>query len=313
MGPGADVEHAVDQLGADRRLVDSRPLTGGVSADVFLLEVTAPPGPSGATDQALQPVVFRQHRSGGENQRRVTQLEYGLLTELHRVGFPVPEPILHHPGDPRAGPYLLMAFVDGSTDVAAPELPRALDQLADSLAALHRIDAATLTVPELAAIENPSTEAGQYLPDDPVGQRIATALAALPEDWQGNPPRLLHCDYWPGNVIWRNGTLAAVIDWEDACLGDPLADLATARIELHCAYGPEATARFTERYLAAARTADATITAAALPVWEVYSAAAALATMHGWGLEPEVEEQRRARTRACLERAADELDRLASG
>jgi aminoglycoside phosphotransferase (APT) family kinase protein len=37
---------------------------------------------------------------------------------------------------------------------------------------------------------------------------------------------VLHGDYWPGNVLWRDGRLVGVIGWEEAAFGDPLADLA---------------------------------------------------------------------------------------
>jgi aminoglycoside phosphotransferase (APT) family kinase protein len=33
-------------------------------------------------------------------------------------------------------------------------------------------------------------------------------------------------------VLWRDGRIVAVIDWEDAQVGDPLADLANTRLEL---------------------------------------------------------------------------------
>jgi aminoglycoside phosphotransferase (APT) family kinase protein len=39
-----------------------------------------------------------------------------------------------------------------------------------------------------------------------------------------------------------------VIDWEDAKLGDPLADLAYARLEMLWAFGDEGMERFTEAY-----------------------------------------------------------------
>ena len=54
--------------------------------------------------------------------------------------------------------------------------------------------------------------------------------------------------------MWRDGRLVAVIDWEDARIGDPLADLACARVELRCEYGSEATGSFTERYLGRPRS-----------------------------------------------------------
>ncbi len=31
---------------------------------------------------------------------------------------------------------------------------------------------------------------------------------------------LLHGDFWPGNTLWRNGSLLAVIDWEQPAAGD---------------------------------------------------------------------------------------------
>ncbi len=32
-------------------------------------------------------------------------------------------------------------------------------------------------------------------------------------------------------MLWKDGQLVAVIDWEDAPLGDPLADVANSRLE----------------------------------------------------------------------------------
>ncbi|NIS35883.1 MAG: phosphotransferase, partial [Actinobacteria bacterium] len=46
-----------------------------------------------------------------------------------------------------------------------------------------------------------------------------------------NPDALLHGDFWMGNVVWDGDEIAAVIDWEEACVGDPLADLAGARLD----------------------------------------------------------------------------------
>ena len=113
---------------------------------------------------------------------------------------------------------------------------------------------------------------------------------------------MLHGDFWPGNVMWRDGGLVAVIDREDASVGDPLSDLACARAELLCLYGHSAMEAFTSHYLAAHP-----IDCARLPLWEVYASAAALATMGQWGLEPGEERERRRSTTAFLERAGEEL------
>lgn len=115
---------------------------------------------------------------------------------------------------------------------------------------------------------------------------------------------LLHGDFWPGNVLWRGGPLVAVIDGEDAAFGDPLSDLACARVELLCHYDEQAMDHFSEHYLAGS---DVDLTA--LPLWEVYVSAAALASMAhwGWGLPPEIEARRRRRTEAFFERAGHAL------
>lgn len=74
--------------------------------------------------------------------------------------------------------------------------------------------------------------------DEMIG-RVAT--------FQG-PPVLLHGDFWPGNVMWRGKTIAAILDWEDAAVGDALSDLACARVELACAAGVDAAEMFTAAY-----------------------------------------------------------------
>jgi len=92
--------------------------------------------------------------------------------------------------------------------------------------------------------------------------RIRETLAAATPFPRQNAPALLHGDYWPGNILWQAGRLAAVIDWEDAELGDPLADLAISRLIFYGFYGREAMQAFTRQYLA--KTA---IDPRSLPYW----------------------------------------------
>jgi aminoglycoside phosphotransferase (APT) family kinase protein len=86
-------------------------------------------------------------------------------------------------------------------------------------------------------------------PDDSLQE--GKIRAALEKVWPlppANLPGLLHGDYWPGNILWQDGRLAVVLDWEDAKRGDPLADLANTRLEILFSYGLEAMHIFTERY-----------------------------------------------------------------
>ena len=90
-------------------------------------------------------------------------------------------------------------------------------------------------------------------------------------------------------------------------MGDPLADLAAARVELACAFGTNAMNRFTDGYLRAIESTDIRLRLDPLPVWEIYVSASALSAMHKWGLDPAEELRRRDRTRRFFDRAADEL------
>lgn len=108
---------------------------------------------------------------------------------------------------------------------------------------------------------------------------MRAALAAGPPA-RRNPPVLLHGDYWPGNALWRDDRLVAIIDWEDAAVGDPLADLANARLELLWALGEEAMRRFTARYLALAAS-DTTD----LPYWDLWAALRPLGRFEAWAAD----------------------------
>lgn len=68
------------------------------------------------------------------------------------------------------------------------------------------------------------------------------------------PAVLVHRDFHPGNVLWRRGTVAGVVDWHAACTGPAVADVAHCRVNL-LTFGVDAAQRFTALWQ---RAADAT-------------------------------------------------------
>lgn len=295
----AAVRRAAAEVEPGGRLVGAHELTGGVSADVVALDVES-------ADGARRRVVFRSHRGDAEHAYRLARKELHLLDALHRRGLAVPATIRAVGADRDAVPWFVMAWIDGTPTVAARELPDALAQMARFLVQVHAVDPATLGVAELEPIEDPVASIGEYLPPTPAGAKVRAAVGAGALT-AGLAARtvVLHGDYWPGNVLWRDGRLLAVVDWEDACVGDPLADLATARVELECRYGTDAMERFTAEYLALQDEVGAPVAVGALPTWDLYASAAALSAMHAWGLDPAEEAHRRRVTQQCFERAAD--------
>jgi aminoglycoside phosphotransferase (APT) family kinase protein len=73
--------------------------------------------------------------------------------------------------------------------------------------------------------------AGAELLDEPLRQILLGCLADMPEG-----DRLCHGDFLPINVLGQNA-LPMVIDWPDACCGDPAADVCRSHLllKLHAA------------------------------------------------------------------------------
>ncbi len=180
-------------------------------------------------------VVLR--RCGQANLRAnpdAAHAEFHLLTHLADRGLPVPRALAHDSAC--ATPWLLLEYRDGEP-LWHPSEKHTL-AMAGFLADLHAI------APGDALPFVPR----QIMPDVP-----ASTILDLPADldWPPGAPgalRLLHGDFWTGNVLWKDGGLAAVIDWEDAMIGDSLADLAIARSNLVWTHGAAACRAFTASY-----------------------------------------------------------------
>ena len=276
----------------DPRAVLARrwPLRGGVSAHVEALELAL-------ADGGVRRVVVRRHGAASWKPlaHDVTVLEFELLGALRQADLAVPTPIFVDPNPDLLGSaFFVMEYVDGHPDLDPSALPSALEQMADYLSRVHRLR------PDigLPSREDPFEGALSFLEaDDPLRDALRTLRASAPPQ----TPVLCHGDYWPGNVLWKDGRLKAVLDWEDAALGDPVSDLAGCRLELLWKYGSSAADDFTAHYLSRAK-----LDTASLPVWELYAASAGAASMSDWGLpaEREADMRHKAQTVIAAARAA---------
>jgi aminoglycoside phosphotransferase (APT) family kinase protein len=291
----------VQKIDPQGQLIHARKLEGGVSARVTALEFTR-------GDGKRQKVLVRQHGAIDLAQNpQVATTEFHLLQALRAEGLAVPEPVyLEQSGELFSTPFIVVEYVEGGTEFAPADVPACLAQLAAFLARLHRVDCTRLNLPFLPRQE---VLFARRLRDRPArldesldeGRVRATLEAAWPLT-QHNPTVVLHGDFWPGNVLWRSGALAAVVDWEDAALGDPLADLGNCRLELLWAFGPEAMLDFTRRYLAL-HPVDLTN----LPYWDLCAALRSSCQIENWIPDARAAEHMRTLRRWFVNRAFEVL------
>lgn len=237
------------QLDPECRLVRAWRLEGGVSAEVTALEIVH-------ADGQMQKLLVRQHgRVDLEHNPQIAADEFRLLRLLRTEGLTTPQPCyFDQSGEILGTPYVVIEFIEGQTEFAPADLSAFLAQCAAHLVRIHCLDCARL---DLSFLPQQTERAGEKLRErlmqvDEASdeRRIGETLAAVWPLSQDNPSVLLHGDFWPGNLLWREGQLVGVIDWEDAARGDPLADLANSRLEILWAFGGEAMQQFTRRYQA---------------------------------------------------------------
>ena len=179
--------------------------------------------------------------------------EYRVLAALHPAGLPVPRPILFHAGaEPLGTPFYLMERVEGRVfaEAALPGLPVAERRaiwmgMADAMAAMHAVRPDAVGLGDFGRAGDYFARQlrrwGRAMRDSPA--------AAIPElerlcDWLGdNLPaeegaaRLAHGDFRLGNLLFHptEPRVLAILDWELATLGPPMADLGFACMAWHSA------------------------------------------------------------------------------
>lgn len=88
---------------------------------------------------------------------------------------------------------------------------------------------------------------------------------------------LAHTDYWPGNVLWAQGKISAVLDWEEATCEEPAADVAYCRMDMILNGRDEAAAEFMRLYEAKTGRPLAN-----LAFWELAASVRPMYSPDGW-------------------------------
>lgn len=294
-------ERLVQKMDSRYRLLRVWELTGGVSAQITALEIAHPAG------QTQKMIVRRHGDTDRQRNPHIATDEFKLLHHLKSAGLVVPTPyFLDTSCTIFPTPYLVIEYIDGSTDFAPKNLPDYLRQFATHLAQIHRLPAADFDfLPRQTDIYANTLKMRPAQLDDSIGEgRIRDILESVWPLTQHNPSTLLHGDFWPGNLLWHGGQLVAIIDWEDAQIGDPLADVANSRLEILWSFGIEAMQAFTRVYQSLTAWDDYN-----LPYWDLCAALRPAFKISAWAADETAEKQMHERLAWFVTQAIENLAR----
>lgn len=256
------------------RLVWMERLRGGIGARMHSLTIEAPGG-------GRQRFVLRRTIRPTGVHSDVEKL-FRNLTLLDAAGIPTAKPVLLDAAGAYFGkPAVVMTRLPGKVLVRPKDEPGWIRQLADALAAVHRVTPDTHDLSHLSVNLKDGMREKVELPSQlkrsALGKEIYATLVGRLDDVEDLPPVLVHDDYWPGNTVWYRGKLSGIVDWSTMEVGDRRADVAQCRIDLLFIRDAAAADAFRDAYEAS--------TGEALPdlwYWDLYRGIRALAWYDRW-------------------------------
>ena len=284
-------------------------LGGGISCTMTRVNVVIAAG----EPQSL--VVRMVGQWSLDNYPESAKNEYELLTYLGNQGIPVPKPRhVDLSGTILPRPFVVFDYVEGSPDLTVTTISERVIAMANQLAAIHKQDISnqvfSFMKPSPVNIRPQEGEPNEALQET----KIRTVLSEVFPLVKENRYTFRHGDFWPGNMLWKDNKLAAVIDWEETSIGDPLFDVAIARLDILWAYGEAAMSEFTSQYFSRLAV-DPTF----LPFWDLRVSLRPITNIAAWAASfpllgrPDVTEETMTRQhRWFVDQAIARLEQLTS-
>lgn len=218
------LERVRDAIGAGS-LAYSYRIEGGLGCTLDVLS-------EGATRMVLRRYGEWSHARGKDAALRETR----ALELMQRANIPAPAPIWVDTDNVFDEPAILISFVEGKPDLTPSHPFEWAERLAGVLARIHEVrlegddkemfpSGAGEDIAKLQ--DNPETILEHPLGEDLLRRRVMLAQRDLDSE-----PVFSHTDYWPGNTLWQNGDLTAVVDWESPATGDRAMDVAYCALDI---------------------------------------------------------------------------------
>jgi aminoglycoside phosphotransferase (APT) family kinase protein len=269
----APLSRIIHEVADNAQIMRAERLRGGVDALTHAVQLRRGVGP------AEWLVVRRWKAQTLTWNPTAPERVWTTLHLLERHGVPAPRPVYLDAAGALVGePTLVMTRVPGRATLAPADRSAYVRELGAALAAVHRLSVDEHVglprdvVPDLWAM----TEPGGRL----AGDEGAVILERLLR-WRPQHERLglVHGDYWAGNTLWEDGRLTSIVDWDQAALGDPNADVGYCRVDLALMFGLEAADEFLAAYAQASGSEPPT---GGLGYWDLLAAVRALPDGSPW-------------------------------
>jgi aminoglycoside phosphotransferase (APT) family kinase protein len=259
-----------------------------------------------ASDSSLFQVVTRRYAIYGDYDRgEKARREFKTLQLLKKHGVPVPDPLyLDDTGETLGSPGIVTQYIPGKLIMAQPYPEHWAEILAHTLASIHTIPIDVLKMPflldansEVLWFLKSKDSMPEYIRTHPKGNDLWQAMLDYLPNLMNVEPSLVHIDYWSGNILWEQGVISAVVDWEEAAQGDPGIDVAYCRMDMILSGMSEAASRFLATY---EKAVGKPVTN--LGFWELAAAVRPMFTPDGWISESPAKERFVNYVNAAIER-----------
>lgn len=277
--PPEALQSVLERIAPGSVLAAVHPLEGDFSNSTHLVDGRAPNG-------SIFQVVARRYAVFGDYDRgEKARREFKTLQLLAKHGLPAPEPLyLDDTGAVLGSPGIITRYMPGKLVMAPPYPAQWAEKLAKTLAGIHGLpmdacDTLYLLDANREALwfMNAAGPLPEAIAAHPKGAALWQAISECLPFLDGVCPGLVHLDYWSGNILWHQGAISAVVDWEEAALGDPAIDVAYCRMDMALCGNCEAAERFTTAY-----EQETGKPAVNLGFWELAAAARPMFNPDGW-------------------------------
>jgi aminoglycoside phosphotransferase (APT) family kinase protein len=235
--PHATLGWALAAIGEGSKLIRAEVLKGGSSSAVYAVDFEDSQG-------RAHELVLRRFTDARwlAEEPDLAQHEGAALQVASQTG--VPSPTLVALDWSRCDvPSVLMTRMPGSADLH----PRHAEALADTLTQIHSVQE-----PSLGWHYKPWFDVERL--DIPDWTEHPHAWRVLHDRLRAGPPStsvgFLHRDFHPGNILFQDGRISAVVDWVNACIGPLEVDVSHCRANLAVLHDLETADVFDRRYRA---------------------------------------------------------------